>query len=183
MPAIDSTPPDGPERGDNDPGYELVDEIDGRGPAVNRISPLSEHLGWVVRGMLVLFALGFATIFAVAIWLDPYTNDGSPRTMATHTQLGLPPCNMVQMTGKPCPACGMTTSFSLLMHGDPLASMRANWAGTLIALFWLAVIPWAAASAIRGKYYWIRSGEMLITVAVIGMLILMLGRWAALWIM
>ena len=56
--------------------------------------------------------------------------------MATHTQLGMPPCNFVVMTGKPCPACGMTTSFALLVRGDVRASLRANWAGTLIAVLW-----------------------------------------------
>ena len=65
--------------------------------------------------MLVLIAAGFATIFGVAVWLNPYDADGNPRSMATHTQLGLPPCNMVELIGKPCPACGMTTSFSLLV--------------------------------------------------------------------
>ena len=35
--------------------------------------------------------------------------------MGTHQQLGLPPCNFVTLTGYPCPACGMTTSFALLV--------------------------------------------------------------------
>ena len=30
----------------------------------------------------------------------------------------MPPCNFVLMTGKPCPSCGMTTSFALLVRGD-----------------------------------------------------------------
>jgi hypothetical protein len=97
--------------------------------------------------------------------------------MATHTQMGLPPCNFVTLTGKPCPACGMTTSFALLAHGDVPNSLRANWAGTLLAVLLLALIPWAAASAVRGRYYYIRSGEALTTVIVLGILVVMLGRW------
>ena len=130
-----------------------------------------------VRGMLVLIAAGFATIFGVALWINPDDADGTPRTMATHTQLGLPPCNMVELTGKPCPACGMTTSFALLAHGDVPNSLRANWAGTVLALLLAALVPWAVASAIRGRYYFIRSGEALTTVIVFGLLALMLGRW------
>ena len=60
--------------------------------------------------------------------------------------MNLPDCTFKTMTGLPCPSCGMTTSFSLLMHGDPINSLRANWVGTGLALFCLALIPWALAS-------------------------------------
>ena len=136
------------------------------------------RLTWWVRGVLVVMAMGFALVFGVALSLNPYDADGSPRTMATHTQLGLPPCNMVTLIGKPCPACGMTTSFALLVRGDVPASLSANWAGTLLALFWMSLIPWAAWGAVRGKYLFVRSGEALTTVAVVAILVLMLGRWA-----
>src|SRR5689334_8800203 len=81
---------------------------------------------------LALLAIGglLAGVFGIAFWLNPYGPDGAPKTMATHTQLGIPPCSFVVLTGKPCPACGMTTSFALLVRGDVAASLRANWAGT-----------------------------------------------------
>jgi hypothetical protein len=165
----------------DDPGFELVDDAADRwnspgaqDPSAHRYDP---RLAYWVRGMLVLMALGFATIFGIAVWLNPYDADGTPRTMATHMQMGLPPCNFVTLTGKPCPACGMTTSFALLVHGDVPNSLRANWAGTLLAVLLLALIPWAAASAVRGRYYYIRSGEALTTVIVLGILVVMLGRW------
>jgi hypothetical protein len=129
-----------------------------------------------VRGLLLFIAAIFTTLFVTAAWLRPY--DDRPRTMETHTQLGLPPCNLVVLTGKPCPSCGMTTSFSLLMHGDVANSFRANWVGTLIALYWLALIPWAVASAVRGKLLFVPSGDWLMTVSVIAIFVLMLGRWA-----
>jgi hypothetical protein len=165
-----------------DPGFELVDDD----PADRWNSPAARlpvarvynpRLARWVRGMLVLIAAGFAAVLGVAAWLNPYEADGTPRTMATHTQLGLPPCNMVILTGKACPACGMTTSFSLLAHGDVRNSLRANWAGTILALFVTALLPWAIASAVRGRYYFIRSGESLTTAIVVGILVLMLGRW------
>jgi len=37
--------------------------------------------------------------------------------MGTHTVLGLPQCGMLAMTGRPCPTCGVTTSFVLAAHG------------------------------------------------------------------
>ena len=166
---------------DEDPGFEPVEDEADRWNAPAARLPVARaydpRLARWVRGVLVLLALGFATIFGIAVWLNPYDADGNPRSMATHTQLGLPPCNMVEMVGKPCPACGMTTSFALLMHGDVPNSLRANWAGTVLAVVLLALIPWAVASACRGRYYFIRSGEALTTAVVITLLVLMLGRW------
>src|SRR6516162_9941646 len=103
---------------------------------------------WYVRGLLLSMAAGLAAVFVIAFWLNPYTADGSPRTMATHTQLGIPPCNFVVLTGKPCPACGMTTSFALLVRGDVGASLRANWVGTLLAGFWAGLLVWAVVGAL-----------------------------------
>src|SRR5436190_18428918 len=98
--------------------------------------------GLIVRLVLLVIAAGLAGVFAVAFWLNPYEPDGTPRTIATHTQLGVPPCKFWVMTGKPCPACGMTTSFALLVRGDVAASLRANWAGTLIAVMCAGLMIW-----------------------------------------
>lgn len=170
-------PPTEPHTPD-DPGFELVDDPPARRYPVAYPHEYDERMRRWTRGFLVVLALGFAAVFGVAVYLDPYQADGTPRTMGTHQGLGLPPCNMPLLIGKPCPSCGMTTSFSLLMHGDPVNSVRANWAGTVLALLWLALIPWSIVSAVRGKYLFVRSGELLATVLVIAMLVLMLGRWA-----
>jgi hypothetical protein len=139
------------------------------------------ELGRWVRGMLLATAVVLVGVFGTAAYIHPYGDDGQPKRMATHTQLGLPECNMVALTGKPCPACGMTTSFSLLMHADPANSLKANWVGTLLAVAWLAYIPWAVVGAFRGKLLFVRDGEFALTVAVIVLLVLMLGRWAVVW--
>src|SRR5258708_35401305 len=94
-----------------------------------------EPLAHWVRGILTVMALGLAAVFVTARSINPYREDGSAQRMATPRQLGLPPCTFAEMTRVPCPACGMTTSFALLMHGDLLNSARANWVGTLLALF------------------------------------------------
>ena len=130
------------------------------------------------RVILVLMALAFTAVFATAAWIVPYDAEGRPKSMRTHTQLGLPPCSMESTIGKPCPACGLTTAFSLLAHGDVPNSLAANWVGTLLALFWFALIPWAIISAIRARLWGIRNGELATTVAVGVALTLLLMRWA-----
>lgn len=165
-----NTPPD------NSPDWELVDAHE---PAWPIVGPAKMKRS--TRVGLVVMVLGLTAIFVTAAWITPYDEWGAPRSMATHTQLGLPDCNMVMMTGKPCPACGMTTSFALLVHGDVLNSLRANWVGTLLALFWMALIPWGAASAIRGRILGIRNLELVATVAVGITLACMVLRWG--WIM
>src|SRR5205823_3267323 len=88
-------------------------------------------MGLWVRGTLVGLALGLSAVFAVAVWLKPYDDDGRPLRMEAHRQLGLPPCTFYSLTGIPCPSCGMTTSFALLVRGDVVNSARANAAGTV----------------------------------------------------
>jgi hypothetical protein len=129
-----------------------------------------------VRGTLVLIALGLVTVFGVAWWLDPYKG-GKVWRMETHTQLGLPPCTFKELTGLPCPSCGMTTSFALLVRGDVWHSLQANSVGTVLALFCLALIPWSLVCAIWGRPWFVVSLERALTRVVIGFLILMMVRW------
>jgi len=155
--------------------------------------PRPRRLAVYVRVMLVLMAVGFTTLAVTALCLDPYqkgddgayvlNEDGSKtaKTMETHRQLGLPRCNMQELTGKPCPACGMTTSFSLLTHGDVLNSLKANWVGTLLCGTIILITPWLVVSAFRGRLLWVRNGEMFSTILLSTLLVLMIGRWA--WIM
>ena len=167
--------------------YELVsgpaDAWNGPNPPLvraRRVGPrVPPRLTWTVRILLVAMALAFTVVLTLAFTLNPYDADGNPRTMATHTQLGLPPCNFVTLTGKPCPACGMTTSFALLMKADPVNSAKANWVGTGLALACLVAVPWAAASAMRGRYFVIGSFEKASTVGVVVLLVLMFSRWGA----
>ena len=162
-----------------DQGFELVEEESVLPTALPIAKVHRPRLSTWVRIVQVLAAMVLMAVFGIAIVLNPYYADGTRRTMETHRQLGLPPCNMVMLTGKPCPSCGMTTSFTMLMHGDVAGSIQANWVGTILALYCLCMIPWLLISAVRGECLWVRSGEMLITIAMVGILILMLLRWAA----
>jgi hypothetical protein len=148
-------------------------------PPVRRAIPVAyrEPLSRFYRGLLLVMAAGLTVVFGIAVWLKPYDDNGDRRVMATHTQLGLPECSMVKLTGRPCPSCGMTTSFALLAHGDVVGSLKANWVGTLLAVFWAALIPWGAWSAVRGRLVGVRNGELFATLAVGFFLTLLLARW------
>lgn len=112
-----------------------------------------------VRGVLLVFAVLLVVVFTLACQIDPYDEQGKPLKMGAHQRLGMPPCEFVVMFKKPCPSCGLTTSFSLLMHGDMMGSLRANPVGTAMALFSLALVPWCLVIAFRGRYVWVRSIE------------------------
>ena len=139
--------------------------------------PAIPVLGRWVRLTLVLIAAGLVLVFAVAIWLNPY-RDGQVWLIETHRQLGLPECNFKRITGLPCPSCGMTSSFALLMHGDLVNSLKANAAGTLLAIVCLAYIPWALVCAALGRRLLIQSFERVLLRLVVVFLVLMLCRWA-----
>jgi hypothetical protein len=138
------------------------------------VIPVIDH--WV-RWALLAIALGLMLIFGIAAWLNPYGEDGRPLTRETHLQLGLPPCTFSRMTGAPCPSCGMTTSFALLMHGDLLNSLRANAVGTLLAAFGLVCIPWSLACWVFRRSFFVVSLERALMWIVIVFLSLLLLRW------
>ncbi|VTS00228.1 DUF2752 domain-containing protein [Tuwongella immobilis] len=136
------------------------------------------YLTWVIRGTLLLFAMGMIGVLSIAFWLSPYEADGRPKRMATHHQLGLPPCSFLLATGKPCPSCGMTTSFSLLMHGDILGSVQANWVGTLLAILGIVLTPWMILSGMRGRWAWgIHDVERRLISFTLLFILLALVRW------
>ena len=99
------------------------------------------------RGAAGGFALVGCLVFGVAAILSPYDTHGRPLSHGTHRQLGLPPCAMKALTGFPCPSCGMTTSISLVMHGDLAAANEANSAGLIVAGLGLVATVWLAAVA------------------------------------
>jgi hypothetical protein len=79
--------------------------------------------------MILAYECVSLTLFAVAFRLEP-----APEGLGTHTQLGLPPCLLYQISGVPCPACGMTTAFAHFAHGHPLEALVAQPFGVLLAL-------------------------------------------------
>jgi hypothetical protein len=135
-------------------------------------------MGVWVRVTLLLITVGLVAVFAVARLIQPYDDEGAVRE--TYPELGLPPCTFKYITGLPCPSCGMTHSFVLLMHGDvknSLASKLSNPIGTLLASFCLALIPWNIASIARKRPLFVWTIEVPLTRLIVVFLSLTLVRW------
>ena len=132
-----------------------------------------------VRLFLVFLVSGWMGVFAVAAWLNPY-RDGRVWLEETHRQAGLPPCTFKALYDLPCPSCGMTSSFALLVRGDLVNSLRANFAGTLLALVGVAFIPWSIVSMLRGRWLWFRDVEWVLIRIVLAFVVVMLVRWVGL---
>ncbi len=75
--------------------------------------------------LLILIAV--LAFWGVGLYLTP-----DPSGHGTHQQLGLPPCAIYFLTGRPCPSCGLTTSVSATLHGNLALAWRANPFGILI---------------------------------------------------
>jgi hypothetical protein len=137
----------------------------------------SRPIAWWVRGILLAIVGVWLAVFCIAVRLNPY-QDGRVWFQETHTQLGLPPCSFKTLTGGlPCPSCGMSTSFALLVRGDVVHSVQANFVGSCLAIFGAAFVLWAIASVVRGRLLGVRSVEMTLIRLTIAFVILLFGRW------
>ena len=89
-------------------------------------------------------ALGSLCVLAVAAMLEP-----DPAGHGTHTQLGLPPCGFLIVTGAPCPGCGLTTAFAHAIRGDFGLAASANPLGLLHFAAVCASVPVALVALHR----------------------------------
>lgn len=124
------------------------------------------------RGLMVSAGCVLAGMLAIGAWLTP-----DPSGRGTHQQLGLPPCTFSLMVGRPCPSCGMTTSWTYLMHAQPWAALQANIGGVLLALPALLAVPWLLLSAALGRDLTRRPGEMIWLLGTLAIASITLGQW------
>ncbi len=104
---------------------------------------------WYLRAILEIMGIGLVVLLIVAATLRP-----SPSGSGTHRQLGLPECSFkLLFDGKPCPSCGMTTSWSHLMRGQIISAARANIGGTMLGLLSMVVGPWFIVSGFLGRWW------------------------------
>lgn len=82
-----------------------------------------------VRPVSAAVCLACVAVLGLAATLTP--NDGG---MRTHQQLGLPGCTLLEVTGVPCPSCGMTTSFAHAANGQFIRSFLAQPFGMILAV-------------------------------------------------
>jgi hypothetical protein len=99
------------------------------------------------RIALAVAALVLCGLLATAASLKP-----DARGYGTHQQLGLPPCTFYVIFHKPCPSCGMTTSWAWLLRGEIGHALSANAGGALLAVLSLVAAPWMLISAARGRW-------------------------------
>ncbi len=97
---------------------------------------------------LVSLAIGSVclVILAVAVYVKP-----DAKGYGSHTQLHLPACGFRERTGYPCPTCGMTTAFSLVVRGRILRAFEVQPAGTLLAIACVLIAGVAFYGGIWGR--------------------------------
>jgi hypothetical protein len=121
------------------------------------------------RAVGALLAGPSGGVLGVALWLTP-----DPAGHGTHTQLGLGACTVLQLTGWPCPMCGMTTSFSHFAHLQLFGGLAAQPFGAF--LFAATLVFFAVGSADllqpRGRWRRLRAAALRHELALAGGLLL-----------
>ncbi len=79
------------------------------------------------RMQLMLFLVGIVAVFVMASLLEPQSEG-----YGTHRQIGLPSCVVQKMLGRPCPHCGLTTSFCWMVRGQWKSAWNANPSGVAL---------------------------------------------------
>jgi hypothetical protein len=90
-----------------------------------------------LAGQAMWFA-GWFFVTCFAAYLKP-----DPSGHGTHQQLGLPPCPSVLLFDRPCPGCGLTTSWTALVHGQIGFAFHAHAIGPFLYLLF-TVSAWLA---------------------------------------
>ena len=129
-------------------------------------------LGWPVRCLLLALAAGIVGILLLARKLEP-----DPRGFGTHTQLGMRPCSFLATTGKPCPACGMTTSFAWFARGRIDRSWQANPAGCVFAVLCVPIMAWLVASSVANRPCGFKSLSRPFAFLLVAAVVLCLSTW------
>lgn len=125
-------------------------------------TPRVERLAPMARVAMAVLAIGCLTLLVIASRLN-----ASPNGHGTHMQMGLPACGWVQAWGKPCMTCGMTTAFANAANARPLASIKAQPMGAVLAVG-AAIMVWLGA-------YSAATGSMIVPT------LIRLGNWRLVW--
>lgn len=124
------------------------------------------------RLLLAGAAIGLAALLSLARTIAP-----NPLGHGTHLQLGLPQCAFVRLFGRPCPACGMTTAWAYVAHGDAVAGLHANISGAMSALLAIAAVPWWLACAATGRWLLWRASDRAAVMTTLVLASVALAQW------
>lgn len=83
---------------------------------------------------------------AVGLFLDPHRSGHG-----THEELGLPPCPCVLLFNRPCPGCGLTTSWTRLLHGNIVGAFQAHPLGPVLYALFTASAIYALVGCLKGR--------------------------------
>lgn len=70
----------------------------------------------------------------------------------THQELGLPPCPSVLLFDRPCPGCGLTTSWTALIHGRFAEAFHAHPLGPPMYVLFTVSAFVSVYAHLRGAY-------------------------------
>ena len=121
--------------------------------------------------------LGGVGVFGIGLLIVAGTLKPSPLGYGTHQRLGLPPCGILSVYGRPCPSCGMTTSWSHLVRGQIQHSLNANPAGTWLGIWVATLSVWILISSITGRWFLCRPNQWYLLGLAISVLLLTLLVW------
>lgn len=104
--------------------------------------------GWPRKrlGGQLACAVSWAVVTVIGLCLR-----ASPHHHGTHTQLGLPPCPSVLFFHRPCPGCGLTTSWTATIHGDLRAGFEAHPIGPVLYGVYAGAAVLSFVGWLRGK--------------------------------
>ena len=128
------------------------------------------------RAVQALLAVVLAAAVVAGVLLVP-----SRTGMGTHRILGLPACGMLRATGKPCPTCGVTTSFVLAAHArfaEAVVNQPFGFALFLLVAGGLAGLVFTLATGRSWYPVFVRVNPVVILLALLGLL---LASWAYKW--
>jgi len=131
--------------------------------------PVSRQL----RAVWAVVALAGCSVLGIAAWLVP-----AECGYGTHEQLFTGPCAAILISGMPCPTCGMTTSFSMVMHGRLYDAFIAQPAGMLLCLATMLLVVHGVQVLLTGRTLtvnWHRVGPVRF---MLGLGLLILLGWA-----
>jgi len=140
-----------------------------------RPAPVHRGTGLPPRVLHAIVAGCALVVLDIAWWLEPAAAGHS-----THTQLGLPGCTFMDVTGVPCPMCGATTTFSLLAEGQVVRGVVNQPFASLLFFATVAVVGISGAEVIQPRQRWRRIEDVVRPVepwVAIAILAAMLAGW------
>ena len=111
-------------------------------------------------------------VLIIAVMLEP-----SLHGHGTHTQLGLNQCSVLEWTGYPCPMCGMTTSFALMVRARVFQALATQPMGVVFCVLTIFMFVVALMESIRPRLRWgklwkgmVRFEGRIVVLCVVGLL-------------